>query len=364
MIPFIDLKREYEEIKEEISQAIEEVLKSGWFILGEEAEKFEEEFSMYVGTRYGIAVNSGSDALYLTLKALGIGEGDEVVTVSHTFISTVDAIVRNGAKPVFVDIEPDTYCIDAAKIEENISSKTKAILPVHIYGHPADMDMVMEVAKRHGLYVIEDACQAHGAQYKSKKVGSIGDAGCFSFYPTKNLGSYGDGGMIVTNDENLAEKIKMLRNYGQSKKYYHDFIGINSRLSEIQAAVLRVKLRHLDEWNDKRRAVAALYNKLLHGTNIIVPVEKEYAKHVYHLYVIRCTNRDELQQRLLENGIQTQIHYPIPVHKQKAYLDLGYNAHLPVTKKICSEVLSLPMYPFISNSDLLCIDRVIKNAIS
>jgi dTDP-4-amino-4,6-dideoxygalactose transaminase len=360
MITFVDLKREYEEINQEINLAIQRVLEGGWFILGEEAEKLEEEFSNYVGTRYGIAVNSGSDALYLTLKALGIGEGDEVITVSHTFISTVDAIVRNGAKPVFVDIEPDTYCIDVTKIEENISSKTKAILPVHIYGHPADMDMVMEVAKRHGLYVIEDACQAHGAQYKNKKVGSIGDAGCFSFYPTKNLGSYGDGGMIVTNDEMLAEKLKMLRNYGQSKKYYHDFIGINSRLSEIQAAVLRVKLRHLDEWNDKRRAVAKLYKKLLDGIDIIAPVEREYAKHVYHLYVIECKNRDELQQHLSESGIQTQIHYPIPVHMQKAYLDLGYNAYLPVTEKICSEVLSLPMHPWLKMEELQLISNIMR----
>jgi len=363
MIPFIDLKREYAEICEELTQAVQRVLKSGWFILGEEVKKFEEEFSKYIGVKYGVGVNSGSDALFLALKALGIGKGDEVITVSHTFISTVDAIVRNGAKPVFVDIEPDTYCIDATKIEEAITNKTKAILPVHLYGHPADMDQIMEIAKKYNLFVIEDACQAHGAEYKGKKVGSIGDLGCFSFYPIKNLGAYGDGGMIVTNNEEIAEKLKMLRNYGQSEKYHHDFVGVNSRLDEIQAAILRVKLKHLDEWNERRRKVAKLYNELLEDSEIVTPIEKEYAKHVYHLYVVRCKDRDVLQQQLLKNGIQTQIHYPIPIHKQKAYLNLGFNFYLSVTEEICNEILSLPMHPWLNNEEVLSITEVIKKCL-
>lgn len=363
MIPFIDLTREYAEISKEITQAIQRVLKSGWFILGEEVKQFEEEFSKYIGTKYGIGVNSGSDALFLALKALGIGTGDEVITISHTFISTVDSIVRNGAKPVFVDIDPDTYCIDVAKIEERITEKTRAILPVHLYGHPADMEPIMEIAKKYNLWVIEDACQAHGAEYKGKKVGGIGVLGCFSFYPTKNLGAYGDGGIIVTSNEELAEKLKMLRNYGQPQKYYHDFVGINSRLNEIQAAILQVKLKHLDEWNEKRRRVANLYREFLKSSNVIVPVEKEYAKHAYHLYVIRCRERDKLQQYLSERGIETQIHYPIPVHKQKAYLDL-VDAQLPITEKICDEILSLPIYPWLNNDEVSSIAEVIKNAIS
>jgi len=363
MIPFIDLKREYAEIGEELTQAVQRVLKSGWFILGEEVKKFEEEFSKYIGVKYGVGVNSGSDALFLALKALGIGKGDEVITVSHTFISTVDAIVRNGAEPVFVDIEPDTYCIDATKIEEAITNKTKAILPVHLYGHPADMDQIMEIAKKYNLFVIEDACQAHGAEYKGKKVGSIGDLSCFSFYPVKNLGACGDGGMIVTNNEEIAEKLKMLRNYGQSEKYYHDFIGINSRLDEIQAAILRVKLKHLAEWNERRRKVAKLYNELLGDSEIVTPIEKEYAKHVYHLYVTRCKDRDKLQQYLSEREVQTMIHYPIPVHKQKAHLELELDNQLPITEKICNEILSLPMHPFMHIDEVSSIAEVIKKCL-
>ena len=360
MIPFIDLRREYQEIKNEIYQAIQRVLESGWFILGEELKRFEEEFAEYIGVKYGIGVNSGSDALYLAIKVLGIGRGDEVITVSHTFISTVDAIVRNGAKPVFVDIDPGTYTIDVSKIEEKITERTKAIIPVHLYGHPADMDPIMEIAEKYGLYVIEDACQAHGAEYKGRKVGSIGHIGCFSFYPVKNLGAYGDAGMVVTNNEELAEKLRTIRNYGSSKKYHHDFVGVNSRLDEIQAAVLRVKLRHLDEWNEKRRKIAKLYNELLENTEIITPIEKEWAKHVYHLYVIRHKERDKLQKYLKENGIKTQIHYPVPVHKQRAYLDLGINEYLLITERICNEILSLPMYPWFEEGEIEYISEIIR----
>ncbi|AEA46579.1 DegT/DnrJ/EryC1/StrS family aminotransferase [Archaeoglobus veneficus] len=359
MIPFVDLKREYQEIKEEIDQAIQRVLERGWFILGEELEAFEKEFSSYIGAKYGIGVNSGSDALYLGVKALGIGKGDEVITVSHTFISTVDAIVRNGAKPVFVDIDPETYTIDVSQIEKKITERTKAILPVHLYGHPADMGSIMEIGEKYSLFVIEDACQAHGAEYNGKKVGSIGDIGCFSFYPTKNLGAYGDGGIVVTNDDELANKLRTLRNYGSSKKYYHEFVGVNSRLDEIQAAILRVKLKYLEEWNEKRRNIARLYNEFLESSDLVTPTEKEYAKHVYHLYVIRYKERDKLQQNLLKCGIQTQIHYPIPMHRQKAYLELEYNTSLPVTEKICNEILSLPMHPWLREEEI----RRISNCI-
>jgi len=362
VINFVDLKGEYAGISGEITQAIQRVLKRGWFILGEEVERFEEEFSGYIGSKYGIGMNSGSDALFLVLKALGIGEGDEVITVSHTFISTADAIVRNGAKPVFVDIEPDTYCMDVSGMEARITDKTRAILPVHLYGHPADMEPIIELAGRYGLRVVEDACQAHGAEYKGRKVGSMGDAGCFSFYPIKNLGAYGDGGIVVTDSEELTAKLKMLRNYGQPVKYLHDFVGINSRLDEIQAAILRVKLKHLDEWNERRRGVARLYDELSRNSPVTTPVERKYAKHVYHLYVVRHQNRDSLHQDLLGNGIQTQIHYPIPVHKQKAYLGLAGGVDLPVTEKVCGEILSLPMHPYLREDEVMaiaeCIGRI------
>ena len=328
--------------------------------MGEELERFEDEFSKYMGTKCAIGVNSGSDALFLALQALGIGKGDEVITVSHTFISTVDAIARNGAKPVFVDIDPKIYCIDVTKIEEKITKKTKALLPVHLYGHPAEMDAIIKIAKKHNLPVIEDACQAHGAEYRGKKVGNIGDIGCFSFYPVKNLGAYGDGGMVVTNNSELARKLRMLRNYGQPKKYYHDFIGVNSRLDEMQAAILRVKLKNLDNWNSSRRRFAHIYDMLLKDADVVIPVEKGYAKHVYHLYVIRHKNRDRLQQHLSKNGVQTQIHYPIAVHRQKAYLNLGLRAKLPITEKISGEILSLPMHPFLKEDEIRTIAQCIR----
>ena len=362
MIPFIDLKREYAELAEELAQAVQEVMTRGWFILGEEVERFEAEFSAYVGTRYAIAVNSGSDALLLAIKALGIGNGDEVVTVSHTFISTADAVVRNAAEPVFVDIDPDTYCIDVAGIEREITDRTKAILPVHLYGHPADMDPIMEVARKYNLAVVEDACQAHGAEYGGSKVGSLGHLGCFSFYPVKNLGAYGDGGIVVTNDERLAREVKMLRNYGEVEKYRHAHLGINSRLDEIQAAILRVKLKYLDEWNERRRRLAQMYSALLEDSDVVTPVEREYAKHVYHLYVIRCGERDKLQRRLSERQIHTLIHYPIPVHLQEAYHGLGRSTQLTVTERICDEILSLPIHPFLRQDEVAAIVEAVRNA--
>jgi dTDP-4-amino-4,6-dideoxygalactose transaminase len=360
--PFIDLRRQHAEIEQEIAQAIHRVQKSGTFVLGKEVEGFEREFSRYVGAKYGAGVNSGSDALFLTLKALGIGANSEVITVSHTFVSTVDSIVRCGAKPVFADVEPDTYCINTAKIEQKITERTKAILPVHLYGHPADLDHILKIARQYDLSVVEDACQAHGTEYKGKKVGSFGNAGCFSFYPAKNLGAYGDSGMVTTNDRSLAERVKLLRNYGQSSKYYHDLVGINSRLDELQAAMLRVKLSRLDEWNEKRRRLAELYKEILGQTDVVLPSERPYAKHVYHLFVIRLPRRDNCQRFLQKSGIQTQIHYPIPVHKQKAYAAYESTKDLSVTETICSEILSLPLYPSLTEDEVAYIGGATKDA--
>ena len=363
-IPFFSLKREHADIQQEISEAIERVFESGRFVLGDEGAAFETEFSSYVGAEHGIGVNSGSDALFLALKALGIDKNSEVITVSHTFVATVDSIVRCGAKPVFVDVEPDTYCIDTAKIEEKITERTKAILPVHLYGHPANLDEVLKIATQHDLSVVEDACQAHGAEYKGRKVGSVGDVACFSFYPVKNLGAYGDGGMVTTNESSLAERVKLLRNYGQSRKYYYDLVGINSRLDELQAAMLRVKLVRLDEWNEKRRRLAKVYNELLEHTDAVLPLERACAKHAYHLFVIRLAERDKCQRLLQERGIQTQIHYPIPVHKQKAYTEFENAKGLSHTEVLCNEILSLPLYPSLTEEEVTYIGGATKDAIS
>lgn len=362
-IPFVDLKCQYDSIKDEINIKINEVLQNTHFILGENVEAFEKEFANYCGVKYGVGVASGSDALALSLKAFRISKGDEVITVPNTFIATVDAISRNGAKPVFVNVDPETYNIDVNKIEEKITDNTKAIIPVHLYGQPVDMVQIVKIAREYDLRIIEDACQAHGAEYKGKKVGSLGDIGCFSFYPSKNLGTYGDGGMVVTNDGKIAEEIKMLRNYGQSKKYYHDCIGYNSRLDEIQAAILRVKLKYLDGWNDKRRKHAKLYNELLENVSgIETPIEKDYVKHVYHLYVIRCKDRDELQQYLSSKGVSTGIHYPIPVHLQKAYEHLEYkHGNFPITEKFSKEILSLPMFPELTENEIEVVVGLIKS---
>lgn len=353
-IPFVDLKRQYLSIKEEIDLKVEDVLQHTHYILGENVEAFEEEFADYCSVKYAVGVASGSDALILSLKSLGIESGDEVITVPNTFIATVDAISKVGAKPVFADVDADTYNIDVNKIEECITDNTKAIIPVHLYGQMADMDPILKLADDYDLKVVEDACQAHGAEYKHKKAGSLGDTGCFSFYPAKNLGAAGDGGIITTNNEELAEKLRMLRNYGQSKKYYHDFIGFNSRLDEIQAAILRVKLKYIDHWNEQRREKAKIYNKLLEKIpQIIRPVEEEFRKHVYHLYVIQCESRDELQDYLSSKGISTGIHYPIPVHLQEAYKKLGYDQlNFPVTERCANKIISLPMFPELKNDEI------------
>lgn len=361
MVLLTDLKKEYLSISDELNSNIQRVLNSGFYVLGEEVKKFEEDFSKYIGTNHAVGVNSGSDAIFLALKSVGIGKGDEVITVSHTFTSTVDAIIRNGAKPVFVDINLETYCIDVSKIEENITKKTKAILPVHLYGHPADMDPICKLKEEYGLYVIEDACQAHGAEYKGKKIGSIGDLGCFSFYPTKNLGAYGDGGAIVTDNEEFNEKLMQMRNYGQSKKYHHDFVGVNSRLDELQAVILRTKLKHLDEWIKSRRKNAEIYSELLKDSNLVLPVEKPFAKHVYHLYVVRSEKRDHIRKKLWENQIQAQIHYPVPVHRQNAYSNLNNYFSLPVTDRICDKILSLPLHPWMDYKDILKVTDCLRD---
>jgi len=360
MISFINFKRGYLEIKEQIQDVINRVLDRQWFIFGEELEKFEVEFSKYIGAEYGIGCASGTDALYLAVMANNIGKNDEVITISHTMTSTVDAIVRSGATPVFVDIDPETYNIDPYKIEEQITNKTKAIMLVHLYGNPADMDPILDIAESYNLLIIEDACQAHGTEYKGRKAGCIGHIGCFSFYPSKNLGAYGDAGMIITNNSDLAMKLKLYRNYGQRERYHHEFVGINSRMDEIQAAILQVKLKYLDNWNKRRRKNAKLYNELLSEVDVITPIEKDYAKHIYHLYVIRSKNRDKLKIHLDKNNVQTYIHYPIPVHMQVAYSDYRNLYKLPSTEKICNEILSLPMHPWLREEEIRSVSAFIK----
>jgi dTDP-4-amino-4,6-dideoxygalactose transaminase len=361
MIPLVDLKSEYIEISNDVNEAIRKTLEDSCFILGEENKRFEEEFASFVGSKFGVGVNSGTDALYLSIKALNIGPGDEVLVPSHTFISTVDAIVRNGAKPVFTDINAETFCIDIDCLPKKPSKKTKAIIPVHLYGNCVDMQPILEYAEKNNLRIIEDACQAHGTTYMSKKAGSMGHIGCFSFYPTKNLGAYGDGGIAVTNDAKLAENLKRLREYGQSQKYHYEMLGVNSRLDTIQSAVLRVKLKHLMDFNKKRQDNAKLYNENLKSVkSITIPTVKPFVGHVYHLYVVRCTEREKLQGYLLGKGIQTLIHYPIPTHKQKYYKDNYPNITLPVTEETCNSILSLPMHPWLLQNEIDAICNTIK----
>ena len=351
MIVCANPKAQYLSCKDEINAAISRVLDSGWYILGKEVELFEEEFSDFIGVRYGIGVGSGTEALNLALVACGIGQGDEVITVSHTAVATAVAISLSGATPVFVDIEPRYFTMDPDCIRKAITSKTKAILPVHIYGHPADMDAIMQIAHEYGLKVIEDCAQAHGAKYKGKRVGSIGDIGCFSFYPTKNLGAIGDGGMVVTDFPELYEKARLLRQYGWKERYISSSEGWNSRLDEIQAAILRVKLKRLYEDNSKRIRIAESYSKELDTCNIILPKQRKYSEHVYHLYVIRLEKRDALLIFLKEKGIGVQIHYQMPVHLQPAYTHLKESDKLLETEKIANEIISLPIYPELSESD-------------
>jgi len=364
VIPLFDLKDQYNAIKVEINEAVARILESGWFILGQEVEAFEEEFAAYCGLSHGIGVGSGTEALHLALLACGVGPGDEVITVPHTAVATVAAIELTGARPVFVDIDPASYTIVPDQLESRITAQTRAVVPVHLYGQAADLDPILEIAQRHGLTVVEDCAQAHGAEYKGRRVGSFGRVACFSFYPTKNLGAYGDGGMVVTDDEALAQKVRLLRQYGWEKRYVSSLRGLNSRLDEIQAAILRVKLRHLDEWNEARRARARLYGELLADSGVTTPTEMDYGRHVYHLYVVRCLHRarrDELKSYLAEHGVGTAIHYPVPIHLQEAYLDLGYRrGDFPVTEACADEILSLPMYPELQENEVRGVSELVK----
>lgn len=359
-IAFLDLGAAYQEIKTELDDAIQRVLGSGWYILGEELEAFEAEFAAYCGARHCVGVGNGLDALHLILRAYGIGPGDEVIVPAHTFIATWLAATHAGAKPVPVETRDDaTYTMAPELIAAAITSRTKAIIPVHLYGRPADMDPVNRVAARHGLKVIEDAAQAHGARYRGRQVGSLGDAAAFSFYPGKNLGAFGDGGAVTTSDGELAAKLRSLRNYGSSAKYVHDLMGLNSRLDPLQAAILRVKLRHLDEWNARRLSLAECYRRQLGGTDVQLPDISPGFASVFHLFVIRSKKRDALQAGLQEAGIGTLIHYPIPPHKQGAYSSLC-SLNLPIAERLAAEVLSLPMGPHLFLADAERVARHIQ----
>lgn len=345
-IPFVDLRSQYASIQDEVAGAIQGVLDSCTFIGGEPLAAFEREFAAFCKTDFAVGVASGTDALHLTLRALGIGAGDEVITVANTFIATGAAIEMAGAQPVFVDIDPNFFTIDPALIEPAITSRTKAIIPVHLYGQTADMDPIMEIAQRCNLSVIEDAAQAHGAEYQGQRAGSIGNAGCFSFYPGKNLGAYGDGGAITTSDPKLVRRLLRLRDHGRSTKYEHAVVGYNSRLDALQAGILRVKLRHLEQWNRHRQQVAAWYQEGLRGAGLTLPDERPGAKHVYHLYVVTTSERDKLQRRLAAVNIATGIHYPVPLHLQPAFRHLGYRiGDLPHAEAAARRILSLPMFP-------------------
>jgi dTDP-4-amino-4,6-dideoxygalactose transaminase len=353
VIPFIDLKAEHQGIRGELQAAIGGVLDRAQFVLGEEVAAFEEEFAAYSGARYGVAVNSGTSALHLALLAAGVGPGDEVITVPFTFVATVAAIGYTGARPVFVDIEPDTYTLDVSKIERAITPRTKVLLPVHLYGHPADMDPILEAARRHGITVIEDAAQAHGAEYRGRRVGGIGDLACFSFYPSKNLGGCGEGGMVLTNRAEWAHAARMLRDWGQERKHVHVLRGYNYRMDGIQGAVLRVKLRHLDEWNRARSAHAAAYDCLLASTAVAPLQVMPYAGHAYHIYAVRAPDREHLRRELAARGVQTAVHYPKPIHLLPAWEGLGYRAgDFPRAEHAAGTVLSLPMYPALTGGQI------------
>ncbi len=359
-VPLVDLKTQYQGIKEEVLAEIGQALEGMQLFLGKNVQAIESSFAAYCGTEFAIGVSSGTDALHIALRACGIGPGDEVVTVSNTFIATVEAVILAGARPVFVDIDPVTQNIDPSRIKKAINSRTKAIIPVHLFGHPADMGPVLELARNYNLKVIEDACQAHGAEYKGQRTGSLGDVGCFSFYFTKNLGAYGESGIITTSNADIAKRCRMIRDHGQTTKYYHSVMGFNGRLDEIQAAVLKVKLPHLDKWIEERRNLARLYDLNL-PLSIMKPQEMSWAKHVYYVYVIRTPDRDRLRDWLDAKGIGTGIHYPIPIHRQEAWRAYGGdNFSLPITEKITGEILSLPMYPELTEGEIASICECIR----
>ena len=353
-VPLVDLKAQHQVIAREVQDEIEAVLSSMQLVLGPNLARLEEEFARYCGVAHAVGVGSGTEALYLALRALGIGPGDEVVTVPFTFIATVEAIALCGARPIFVDVDPRTCTMDPGLLPAAITPRTRAIVPVHLYGLPADMECVMAVARRYGLAVVEDACQAHGAESLGRRAGSLGHMAAFSFYCSKNLGAYGDGGMVVTDDPALAQRVRLLRNHGQQERYRHEVLGTTSRLDELQAAVLRVKLRYLDEWNEARRARAQDYRRRLAGIpGLVLPCEPDHARHVYHLFVVRHPGRDALQRHLAARGIATGVHYPLPAHLQPACAHLGYReGDFPVSERLAREVLSLPMFPHLTTEQV------------
>jgi len=363
-VPYLDLKAQYQSIKPEIDAAVARVLDTCQFVLGAEVAGFEQEFAAYCGAAECIALNSGTSALHLALLAAGVGDGNEVITVPFTFVASVAAVLYAGARPVLVDIDPRTFTMDPTVIEAAITPRTKAILPVDLYGQPADMDPILDIAHRHGLVVIEDAAQAHGAKYKGRPIGSVADITCFSFYPTKNLGAYGEGGAVTTNNAEYARTIRMLRDWGQGGKYHHVLRGYNYRMEGLQGAILRVKLRHLEQWTEARRKVAVKYDRLLANCGVELPVEMPWARHVYHLYTLRSEDRDGLQASLLAEGIQTAVHYAVPAHLQPAYADLGYSwGAFPQSEAAARQVLSLPIYPELSGQAISTVAGAVKRAV-
>jgi dTDP-4-amino-4,6-dideoxygalactose transaminase len=361
MIPYLDLRAQYQSIKPEVDAAIARVLESAQFVLGDAVAGFERAFADYCGAGEAIGVNSGTSALHLALLAAGVGPGDEVITVPFTFVATVSAIGYAGARAVLVDIEPDYYTMDPAKLEKAITPRTKAIIPVHLYGQPADMDPILSIARKHGLTVIEDAAQAHGAKYHGRPCGSMGEVGCFSFYPGKNLGAYGEGGAVVTNNRELARRIRTLRSWGEEKRYEHTVKGFNYRMDGIQGAVLGVKLRHLEAWTEARRSRAAVYRQVLADVPVPLPVERPGARHVYHVFAVRVSQREMWRERLAAAGVQTGVHYPIPVHLQPAHLDLGYRrGDFPVSEAAADEVLSLPLYPELTDAQIEIVAAAVR----
>lgn len=365
-IPMVDLKRQYLELKDEIDEAVLKALEATQFILGPNVQKFEEEAAHYLGAKHAVALANGTEALHLAILACGIGPGDEVITTPFTFIATAEAISYVGAKPVFVDIHPDTFNIDASKIEEYLAthdpSKVKAIIPVHLYGQAADMDPIMAIAKKYNLKVIEDCAQSFGGNYKGKMTGTFGEFGCFSFFPSKNLGCYGDGGMITTNDSELAEKVKMLRNHGSKVRYYHSLIGYNSRLDEIQAAILRVKLRNMKRFNELRNRNGRLYSKGFENMGVVPPFEDGNGMHVYHQYTVKVKNRERIIEALTKEGIASAIYYPVPLHKQEVYKKDYEGLVLPNTEKVSEEVMSLPIFPELTEEEIKTVVSAVLRA--
>ncbi len=364
-VPFLDLKAHHAPFVEEFNRAICEVIESSAFAGGPFVERFEEEFAAFCGSSYAIAVGNGTDALWLSLLALGIGEGDEVITVPNTFIATAEAITYCKARPVFVDVDQDTFTMNPAELEKSLTERTKAIIPVHLFGQPADMDPILDFARVNGLFVIEDAAQAHGAKYKGRKAGTMGDAGSFSFYPGKNLGAFGEAGAVVTNDPELRKQIQMLRDHGQSQKYYHTLMGWNCRMDGIQAAILSVKLRHLDEANSLRRKHALEYNEAFGGIEeVLTPLEAKYARHVYHVYAVRVKERDSALRYLQEKGVGCAVHYPVPIHLQEAGRNLGYTkGAFPISENLANEFLSLPMFPELTKEQIEYVADCVSEAV-